>query len=162
MIRIGHGYDIHRFEEQASKRYIMLGGVKIDYDKGLVAHSDGDVVIHAICDALLGACALGDIGQHFPDTDAKYKNCNSRDLLRHVREKIAACGYSVGNIDVTIIAQAPKLAPHRLLMQENLAQDLQTSMNNINVKATTNEGLDALGQKLGIAVHAVALLVKQS
>lgn len=160
MMRIGHGYDIHRFEETPQKKHIILGGVEIPYERGLIAHSDGDVVIHAICDALLGACGLGDIGQHFPDTDPQYKNYDSRQFLRLVLQKIASQGYQVGNVDISIIAQAPKMAPHILSMREILASDLQTSINQINVKATTNEGLDALGQKLGIAVHAVALLVK--
>ena len=161
MMRIGHGYDIHRFEEIPSKKFIILGGVSIPYEKGIVAHSDGDVVIHAICDALLGACALGDIGKHFPDTSPQYKNANSRDLLQAVLVKIQSCGYKIGNIDVSIIAQAPKLSPHIPLMQEILAADLQTSINQISVKATTNEGLDAIGHQLGIAVHAVALLVEK-
>ncbi|MBN9286984.1 MAG: 2-C-methyl-D-erythritol 2,4-cyclodiphosphate synthase [Gammaproteobacteria bacterium] len=162
MMRIGHGYDIHRLEEDnnITKQYIILGGVQIPYERGIVAHSDGDVVIHAICDALLGACGLGDIGQHFPDTDPKYKNHDSREFLRLILQKVLAQGYVIGNVDVSIIAQAPKLAPHILLMRENLALDLQTSVNNVNVKATTHERLDAVGQKLGIAVHAVALLVK--
>lgn len=159
-MRIGHGYDIHRFEETSSKQHIILGGVQIPYERGIVAHSDGDVAIHAICDALLGASGLGDIGQHFPDTDPKYKNHDSRDFLRLVMQKVLAQGYVIGNVDVSIIAQAPKLAPHIMAMRENLALDLQTSVNNVNVKATTNEGLDAVGLKLGIAVHAVALLVK--
>ncbi len=161
-MRIGHGYDIHRFEETPTKQAIILGGVTIPYEKGLVAHSDGDVVIHAICDALLGACALGDIGKHFPDTSAQFKNCNSRDLLKEVFLKIQSCGYKIGNVDVSIIAQAPKMAPHIPHMQENIAACLQTSINQISVKATTNEGLDALGNKLGIAVHAVALLVSKT
>lgn len=159
-MRIGHGYDIHRFEETPSKQHIVLGGVQIPYERGIVAHSDGDVVIHAICDALLGACGLGDIGQHFPDTDPKYKNHDSRHFLRLVMQKILAQGYAIGNVDVSIIAQAPKLASYILEMRENIALDLQTSVNNVNVKATTNEGLDAVGSKLGVAVHAVALLVK--
>ncbi len=159
MFRIGHGYDIHRFEEIPTKDYIMLGGVKIPYARGIVAHSDGDVVIHAICDALLGACALGDIGTHFPDTAEKYKDCDSRLLLREVLLKIQACGYQVGNIDVSIIAQAPRMQPYILAMQENIAQDLQLSLNSISIKARTNEGLDALGNKQGIAAHVVALLL---
>ncbi len=159
-MRIGHGYDIHRFETQPTRQFIVLGGVHIPYERGLLAHSDGDVVIHAICDALLGACALGDIGQHFPDTDLRYKDCDSRTLLCHVVDLVHLAHLSVANVDVTIIAQAPKLAPYTQAMRENLAQDLQVSLNAINIKATTNEQLDALGQKLGIAVHAVALLKK--
>ncbi|MBS0288462.1 MAG: 2-C-methyl-D-erythritol 2,4-cyclodiphosphate synthase [Proteobacteria bacterium] len=159
-MRIGHGYDIHRFETVPSKSYIMLGGVQIPYERGLVAHSDGDVIIHAVCDALLGACALGDIGQHFPDTSPEYKNVNSRDLLHQVLLKVQSSGYQIGNVDISVIAQAPKLMPHIDKMKENLAIDLQISLQSINIKATTNEGLDALGQKKGIAVHAVALLIR--
>lgn len=159
MMRIGHGYDIHRLEEAPTKQSIILGGVSIPYERGLDAHSDGDVVIHAICDALLGACALGDIGTHFPDTSAEYKDCDSRDLLREVLMKVRACGYEVGNVDVSIIAEVPRLLPYIPQMQENIAEDLQTSINQVSVKARTNEGLDAVGQKLGIAAHAVALLV---
>ena len=162
MMRIGHGYDIHRFEDKPSKTTITLGGVQISYERGLVAHSDGDVVIHAICDALLGACALGDIGKHFPDTAAENKNKDSREFLRNIMQKVQAKGYIVANVDVSIIAQAPKLAPHILHMQELLAQELQISIDQVNVKATTNEGLDAIGKKEGIAVHAVALLEKKA
>ncbi len=162
MIRIGHGYDIHRFEEKPSKNYITLGGVQIPYERGLIAHSDGDVVIHAICDALLGACALGDIGKHFPDTATENKDKNSREFLRNIMQKVNVKGYSVANVDVSIIAQTPKLAPHILPMQELLAQDLQISLDQVNVKATTNEGLDAVGNRQGIAVHAVALLEKKA
>jgi 2-C-methyl-D-erythritol 2,4-cyclodiphosphate synthase len=160
-MRIGHGYDIHRFEEVATKSFVMLGGVKIPYEKGIVAHSDGDVVIHAVCDALLGACCLGDIGQHFPDTDKAFKNCDSRALLRNVMQKLSDLNYQVVNVDVSIIAQAPKISPHKLAMQEILAKDMQVSINDVNIKATTNEGLDATGNKLGIAVHAVALIEKK-
>jgi 2-C-methyl-D-erythritol 2,4-cyclodiphosphate synthase len=160
MMRIGHGYDIHRFEEVATKNYIMLGGVKIAYERGIQAHSDGDVVIHAICDALLGACALGDIGKHFPDTESENKNKDSREFLRNIMQKVKKMGFCVGNVDVSIIAQVPKLAPYILNMQEVLAEDLQVSLNQINVKATTNENLDAVGNRQGIAVHAVALLEK--
>lgn len=162
MIRIGHGYDIHRFEEEGTQTHIVLGGVKIAHDKGLIAHSDGDVAIHAICDALLGACALGDIGKHFPNTSSVYQDCDSRLLLREVVNKIQALGYQVGNVDVTILAEAPKVLPHAVLMKEILASDLQISINDINIKATTHEGLDDIGQRKGIAVHAVALLVKES
>ncbi len=160
MMRIGHGYDIHRFEETNTKSHIVLGGVKIPFEKGIVAHSDGDVVIHALIDAMLGACALGDIGKHFPDTDPAHKDKDSRIFLKHVLEKVNACGYKIGNADISIIAQAPKLQPFILAMQENLAQDLQVSFNDVNVKATTHERLDAIGQKLGIAAHAVVLLYK--
>lgn len=160
-MRIGHGYDIHRFEDVPLKNFITLGGVKISYERGLVAHSDGDVVIHAICDALLGACALGDIGKHFPDTAIENKNKDSREFLRTIMLKVQGMGYAVANVDVSIIAQKPKLAPHILQMQETLAQDLGVSLNQINVKATTNEGLDAVGNCQAIAAHAVALLEKK-
>ncbi len=158
MMRIGHGYDIHRFEDAPTKDFIKLGGVKVPHEKGVVAHSDGDVVIHAIIDALLGACALGDIGKHFPDTDPRFKNHDSRQFLRHILEKVKACGYAVGNVDVSIICQAPKLAPHIAAMNETLAHDLQVSLNCINVKATTHEKLDAIGENKGVAAHAVVLL----
>lgn len=161
MMRIGHGYDIHRFEEIPLKNFVILGGVKISYERGLVAHSDGDVVIHAICDALLGACALGDIGKHFPDTSKENKNKDSREFLRSIMLKVEEMGYAVANVDVSIIAQKPKLAPHILPMQEILAQDLGVSLTQINVKATTNEGLDAVGHCQAIAAHAVALLEKK-
>lgn len=159
--RIGHGYDIHRFEEHSTRQSIILGGITIPYERGLVAHSDGDVVIHAICDALLGAAALGDIGQHFPDTSVEYKNCDSRELLRQVVKKIHIQQYVVGNIDVSIIAEMPKLAPYISLMRATLAQDLQISNNELNIKATTHEGLDAIGEKRGIGVHAVALIIRE-
>lgn len=161
MMRVGHGYDIHRFEENSTKSFIVLGGVSIPYEKGILAHSDGDVVIHALIDAMLGACALGDIGKHFPDTDPQYKDKDSRVFLKHVLEKVNACGYEIGNADISIIAQAPKLAPYIMAMQENMAQDLQISLNCINVKATTHEHLDAIGQKMGIAAHAVVLVVRK-
>jgi 2-C-methyl-D-erythritol 2,4-cyclodiphosphate synthase len=157
-IRIGHGYDIHRFEENSTKASIMLGGVRIPYERGLIAHSDGDVLIHAVCDALLGACGLGDIGQHFPDTDPAYKESDSRMLLRQVVQKIHAKDFQVGNVDITVIAEAPKLSPYMIEIKENIASDLQVFIEQVNVKATTNEKLDAIGNKLGIAVHAVALL----
>lgn len=160
MIRIGHGYDIHRFEDIPSRDYVSLGGVSIPHERGLIAHSDGDVAIHAICDALLGACALGDIGKHFPDTSPLYKDCDSRKLLQEVVRKIHDNHYTVGNVDVTIIAEVPKILPHVPLMKENLAYDLHISTNDINIKATTHEGLDDIGNRKGIAVHAVALLVK--
>ncbi len=155
MFRIGHGFDVHRFGDGD---HIVLGGVTIPYDYGFVAHSDGDVALHALADALLGAAALGDIGQHFPDTDAQYKGANSRDLLKVVVEKIQQQGYQVGNVDLTVVAQAPKMAPHIQTMRENIAQDLQIRINAVNVKATTTETLGYTGRKEGIAVHAVALL----
>ncbi|MGZ8935562.1 MAG: 2-C-methyl-D-erythritol 2,4-cyclodiphosphate synthase [Methylobacter sp.] len=157
MIRIGQGYDVHRFNEGSS---IILGGVKIDYEKGLEAHSDGDVVLHALCDALLGAAALGDIGKHFPDTDAKFKGADSRVLLRHVYGIVQEKGYSLVNADITIIAQAPKMSPHTATMCRNIADDLKVSIDCINVKATTTEKLGFEGRKEGIAVQAIALLEK--
>ncbi len=155
MMRIGHGYDVHRFGEGD---HLMLGGVRIDFDQGFVAHSDGDVAIHALCDALLGAAALGDIGQHFPDTSAEFAEIDSRVLLRRVVNLLGEKGFSVGNVDLTIVAQAPKLAPHIPAMRENLATDLQVAVDRVNVKATTTEGLGFTGQGEGIAVHAVVLL----
>src|SRR5690242_7654604 len=126
--RIGHGYDIHRFDDKTMDAFIVLGGVRIAHDKGIVAHSDGDVVIHALCDALLGACSLGDIGKHFPDTDPTYKGSDSRNLLRNVISKIKTLNYKVGNVDVSIIAQMPKMAPHIMAMKENLAADCEVSI----------------------------------
>ncbi|MGZ8193870.1 MAG: 2-C-methyl-D-erythritol 2,4-cyclodiphosphate synthase [Methylobacter sp.] len=157
MIRIGQGYDVHRFNEGSS---IILGGVKIDYEKGLEAHSDGDVVLHALGDAILGAAALGDIGKHFPDTDPEFKGADSRVLLRHVYGIVQEKGYSLVNADITIIAQAPKMSPHTAAMCRNIADDLKLSIDCINVKATTTEKLGFEGRKEGIAVQAIALLEK--
>lgn len=154
-IRIGHGYDVHAFTEGD---FVILGGIKIPHSKAFLAHSDGDVLIHAVCDALLGSLALGDIGKHFPDTDATFKGADSRLLLQQVVKQMQEHGYQLGNLDTTIIAQAPKMAPHIEAMRENLAADLQTSINNINVKATTTEKLGFTGRKEGIAAHAVCLL----
>ncbi|RLP54032.1 MAG: 2-C-methyl-D-erythritol 2,4-cyclodiphosphate synthase [Ketobacter sp.] len=156
MFRIGHGYDVHRFGDGD---HLVLGGVKIPYQQGFVAHSDGDVALHALADALLGAAALGDIGRHFPDTDAQYKGADSRILLRHVLKLVQSEGYRVGNVDVTIVAQAPKMAPHIESMKQNIAADLELAINAVNVKATTTEQLGFAGRKEGIAVHAVALLM---
>jgi 2-C-methyl-D-erythritol 2,4-cyclodiphosphate synthase len=156
-MRIGHGYDVHRFGEGD---FITLGGVRIPHRFGLVAHSDGDVLLHALSDALLGACALGDIGKHFPDTDPTFKGVDSRALLRHVLGLIQAKGYVIGNVDATIIAQAPKMAPHIDTMRGLIAEDLQVELDAVNVKATTTEKLGFTGREEGIAVHAVALLVK--
>lgn len=155
MIRIGHGFDVHRF---GAGDHLMLGGVRIPYSHGFVAHSDGDVALHALADALLGAAALGDIGKHFPDTDAQYKGADSRELLRHVVTQVKQAGYQVGNVDVTIVAQAPKMAPHIDSMRANIARDLQVGVDAVNVKATTTEQLGYTGRKEGIAVHAVALI----
>ena len=156
MIRIGHGYDVHKFGGDGP---ITLGGVQIDYEQGLLAHSDGDVLIHALCDALLGAMAMGDIGKHFPDTDDAYSGADSRVLLRHVVGFIHEKGFLVSNADTTIIAQAPKMAPHIDAMRQILAEDCGVSVDQINVKATTTEKLGFAGRKEGIAAHAVALLV---
>ncbi len=154
-MRIGHGYDVHRFGEGS---HIAVGGVTIPHHSGFIAHSDGDVLLHALCDALLGACALGDIGKHFPDTDPAYKGADSRDLLRHVVSLIAEHGWYVINVDTTIIAQAPKMAPHIVAMREHIAADLGVALDAVNVKATTTETLGFCGREEGIAVHAVALL----
>ncbi|MGK0249045.1 MAG: 2-C-methyl-D-erythritol 2,4-cyclodiphosphate synthase [Oleispira sp.] len=155
-MRIGHGFDVHKFGEGD---FITLGGVQIPYSQGLVAHSDGDVALHALCDALLGACALGDIGKHFPDTDEAFLGADSRGLLRHVMTLVQEQGYQVGNVDITIIAQAPKMAPHIETMRERIAEDLSCTINQVNTKATTTEKLGFEGRKEGISVHAVALLV---
>ncbi|WP_304640648.1 2-C-methyl-D-erythritol 2,4-cyclodiphosphate synthase [Pseudomonas sp.] len=155
-MRIGHGYDVHRFGEGD---YITLGGLRIAHHSGLVAHSDGDVLLHAVTDALLGAAALGDIGQHFPDTDPAFKGADSRQLLRHALGLIQARGWAVGNVDATIVAQAPRMAPHIPAMRGHLAEDLGVDLDQVNVKATTTERLGFTGREEGIAVHAVALLV---
>lgn len=156
-MRIGHGFDVHAFAEGTE---ITLGGVKIPYHQGLKAHSDGDVALHALTDALLGAAALGDIGQHFPDTDNAYKGADSRVLLRQALLLVKNKGYRVGNVDLTIMAQAPKMAPYISAMRENIAADLQVHLDDVNVKATTTEKLGFVGRKEGIAVAAVALLEK--
>lgn len=158
-MRIGHGYDVHRFEPGDG---FVLGGVRIDHNRGLAAHSDGDVLIHAICDALLGALGLGDIGRHFPDTDPANADIDSRILLRRVMALVRNHEYQLGNLDSTIVAQAPKMAPHIEAMRANLAQDLGASPDRVNVKATTTEKLGFAGREEGIAVHAVALLEKVS
>ncbi len=155
MIRIGQGYDVHRFIDEGK---VILGGVTIDYENGLEAHSDGDVVLHALCDALLGAAALGDIGKHFPDTAPEFKGADSRVLLRYVYEIVQKKGYQLANADITIIAQAPKMAPHIVAMCRNIAEDLEVDIDCINVKATTTEKLGFEGRKEGIAVQAVVLV----
>lgn len=157
MIRIGHGFDVHRFGGEGP---CMLGGIAVPYEQGLIAHSDGDVVLHALSDALLGAIAAGDIGRHFPDTDAAFKGIDSRILLRDVYARVLTSGYRLGNADVTIIAQAPKMAPHIEAMRAAIAADLQAEIGQINVKATTTERLGFTGRKEGIAVEAVVLVVK--
>jgi len=155
MVRIGHGLDVHQLVEG---RKCMIGGVEIPHEKGLLGHSDADVLLHAICDALLGAAGLGDIGRHFPDTDAQYKGADSRALLRQVIGLLKASGYVVGNIDATIIAQAPKMAPHIPQMCVNIATDCDVEISRINVKATTTEKLGFTGRGEGIASEAVVLI----
>ena len=154
-MRIGHGYDVHRLVEG---RDLILGGVNIPWEKGLLGHSDADVLLHAVMDALLGAAAMGDIGVHFPDTDPAYKGADSRTLLRAVGQKISAAGFRVGNIDVTMIAQKPKLKEHIPQMVRNIASDLGISENRVNVKATTEEHLGFTGRMEGLSCHAVCLL----
>ena len=154
-MRIGHGYDVHAF---ASGDHVMLGGVRIPHGKGLRAHSDGDVLLHALCDALLGAAALGDIGRHFPDSDARWRGADSRLLLKEVLKLLAARGLKPLQVDATVIAEAPKLAPHVSAICANLAADLSLPLDCVNVKATTGEGLGHIGRGEGIAAHAVALV----
>lgn len=155
MIRIGQGFDVHKF---GSGDKIVIGGVVIPFDRGLVAHSDGDVLLHALCDALLGAAALGDIGHHFPDNDPQYSNADSRGLLRLVYAKLRATGYVLANADMTIIAQAPKMAPHIESMRAAIAEDLNVAVDQINVKATTTERLGFCGREEGISALATVLL----
>ena len=154
-MRIGHGYDVHRLVEG---RDLILGGVKIDFELGLLGHSDADVLLHAVSDALLGAAGLGDIGRHFPDTDPKYKGADSRVLLRHVVELVREKGYRISNVDVTMIAQKPKLKDHIPQMVKNIAADLEIPENRVNVKATTEEKLGFTGSMEGLRCHAVCLL----
>lgn len=153
--RVGHGFDVHQL---VLGRELIIGGVKIEYERGLLGHSDADVLLHAIADALLGAAGMGDIGKHFPDSDAKYKGVDSRELLRHVATKIGAAGFTVGNVDATIIAQTPKMAPHIAQMVSNIAADLGVDTSQVNVKATTTEKLGFTGRGEGIAAEAVCLL----
>lgn len=154
-IRIGHGFDVHAFAEG---RRLIIGGVDIPHDRGLLGHSDADVLLHAISDALLGAAALGDIGKHFPDTDARFKGIDSRKLLRHVAELLDGRGWRVGNVDATIIAQMPRMAPHIAAMREHIAVDLGIAADAVNVKATTTERLGFTGREEGIAAEAVCLI----
>ena len=154
-MRIGHGYDVHKLVEG---RDLILGGVKIDYEKGLLGHSDADVLLHAVSDALLGAAGLGDIGKHFPDTDPKYKGADSLVLLQVVAQRVKEAGYRVSNIDVTMIAQKPKLRPHIEQMERNIAGAVGIDAGRVNVKATTEEHLGFTGEELGMACHAVCLL----
>jgi len=157
MIRIGHGFDVHRLVQG---RKCIIGGVDIPFDKGLDGHSDADVLLHAICDALLGAAALGDIGKHFPDTDPRFKGIDSRELLRHVVELLKEKGYAVVNLDATVIAEAPKLAPHILVMRTHIAADAGLPVDAVNVKATTSERLGFTGRGEGVAAEAVCLIEK--
>ena len=156
-MRIGHGYDVHQL---VAGRKLIVGGVEIAYDKGLLGHSDADVLLHAICDALLGAAALGDIGKHFADSDAKFKNIDSRILLREVARLLNNAGFRVGNVDATIIAQAPKMAPHIARMTAHIADDLGVAIEHVNVKATTTEKLGFTGRGEGIAAEAVCLIAR--
>lgn len=158
-MRVGHGYDVHRL---VPDRKLILGGVDIPHETGLLGHSDADVLTHAVMDSLLGALALGDIGKHFPDTDPAYKGADSLKLATHVAALIRKEGWSIGNVDATVIAQAPKLAPHIASMRENLAEALGIAVDRIGVKATTEEKLGFTGEKLGISAHAVSLLFKES
>ena len=156
-LRIGHGYDVHRL---VPDRPLVIGGVTIPYEKGLLGHSDADVLLHAICDALLGALALGDIGKHFPDSDPAYKNIDSRILLSHTAALIREKGWQIGNIDATVVAQAPRLSPYILKMRETVAAALDLELDAISIKATTEEHLGFTGEGLGIAAHAVCLLFR--
>ena len=155
VFRVGHGYDVHRFGDGD---HIIMAGTRIPFDHGFIAHSDGDVLIHALCDALLGSVAAGDIGQHFPDTDAQYENIDSTVLLEKVLDILSAKHACIGNIDITIIAQKPKMAPHIGAMRKRLAGILKIDIDRINIKATTTEGLGFQGRSEGIAVHSVALV----
>ena len=157
MLRIGHGYDVHAF---ADNRRCIIGGVDIPYEKGLLGHSDADVLLHAISDSLLGAAAMGDIGKHFPDTDPEFEGADSLVLLKYVVKLISEKGYKVNNIDATVIAQAPKMAPHIEQMRNNIADALQVDIDCVNVKATTEERLGFTGRKEGISAHCVCLLEK--
>lgn len=159
-IRIGQGYDVHRFADAPSADgHVWLCGVRVPHTHGVLAHSDGDIPLHALCDALLGALALGDIGRHFPDSDPRFKGIASRELLRQVVALVSGRGYRVGNVDVTVVAQAPKVAPHVEAMRANLAADLGIAIDRVNVKATTTEKLGFTGRGEGIAAYAVALVV---
>lgn len=157
MVKIGHGYDVHKFD---INRKLILGGVEIDYEFGLLGHSDADVLTHSICDALLGAACLGDIGKHFPDSDNKYKNANSIDLLKEVVDKINHLGYSINNIDCTVIAQKPKLRVYIDKMREIISNTCKIDIEQINIKATTEEGLGFTGRLEGISSHAVCIIKK--
>lgn len=156
-IRVGHGFDVHAFAEG---RDLIIGGVAIPHARGLLGHSDADVLLHAICDALLGAAGLGDIGRHFPDSDPRYRGIDSRELLRHVARLLAGQGWRVGNVDATVIAQAPRMAAHIPTMRERIAADLDIAVDRVNVKATTTERLGFTGREEGIAAEAVCLITR--
>jgi len=154
-LRIGHGYDVHRFGDGD---FVTLGGVRIAHARGVIAHSDGDVLLHALCDALLGACALGDIGKHFPDSDPAYRGIDSRKLLRHTYALVKQQGFVIGNADLTLLAEAPRIGKYATAMREYIAADLETEVGKINIKATTTERLGYIGREEGLAAHAVVLL----
>jgi 2-C-methyl-D-erythritol 2,4-cyclodiphosphate synthase len=156
-MRVGIGYDVHAY---GPGDHVMLGGVRVDHDQGVVAHSDGDVLLHALCDALLGAMGLGDIGQHFPDTDPRWKGADSRHFLRHCAELLARHDWRLVNADLSVVAEAPRVAAHRTAMQANIAADLGCPVERINIKATTSEGLGAIGRREGLAAQAVVLLAR--
>lgn len=158
-LRIGQGYDVHAFEPGD---HVTLGGVRIPHSQGIRAHSDGDVVLHALCDALLGAAGLGDIGMHFPDTDTRWKGADSREFMRRARELLKQHGYSVVNVDLTVLAEAPRLGKHRELMRANIAEDLGIDVGCVNLKATTSEGLGFIGHRQGLACHAIALIERHA
>ena len=158
-IRIGQGFDVHAFTDGD---VVTLGGVKIPHSRGVLAHSDGDVMLHALCDALLGAAALGDIGMHFPDTDPRWRDADSRAFVRHVRELLGAQHFTIVNIDVTVLAEAPRLGKHREAMRNNIAQDLGIDVTRVNIKATTTEKLGFIGRGEGLACQAIALIEKQA
>jgi 2-C-methyl-D-erythritol 2,4-cyclodiphosphate synthase len=154
-LRIGQGYDVHAWEDGD---HVMLGGVRIPHAQGVRAHSDGDVLLHAICDALLGAAALGDIGMHFSDTDPRWRGADSRMFVRHIRDLLGAQGFDIVNVDATVLADAPRLGKHRQTMRDAIASDLGLTVDRVNVKATTSEGLGFIGRREGLACHAIALL----
>lgn len=158
-LRIGQGYDVHAFE---AGDFVTLGGVRIPHTQGLRAHSDGDVVLHALCDALLGAAGLGDIGMHFPDTDAQWRNADSRTFVRHVRDLLALKGFAAVNVDATVLAEAPRLGKHREAMRGNIAADLGLDPSRVNIKATTSEGLGFIGRKEGLACLVIAMIEQSS
>jgi 2-C-methyl-D-erythritol 2,4-cyclodiphosphate synthase len=158
-LRVGQGFDVHAFTDGD---FVMLGGVKVPHSQGILAHSDGDVLLHAVCDALLGAASLGDIGMHFPDTDARWRGADSRTFVRHVHTLLAERGYEVVNVDTTVLVQAPRLGKHREAMRANIAADLHIDIDRVNVKATTTENLGFIGRAEGLACQAIATIQKNS